>query len=1388
VSKESFIDRGFSEQKLALLASLLEQEGVAPLPALKPISRDLELPLSSAQMRLWLFDQLEPESAAYNIPVRHDFKGAFNLAAFERSLSEIVRRHEALRTCYLRIDGRPVQKIAAPDSIRVPVVDLQAKLQGLPEAAREQELATLALAYARDPFDLGKAPLLRARLLRVAPDEHVLLLNVHHIAFDWWSFGVFEKELAALYDAFCGGAKDSPLPDLLVQYVDFTAWQQEQLQGEVLQHHLDYWQDKLSGELPPLELPTDNPRPAIHTYRGSIVVSALSRKLTDAIKALSHREGVTLFATLLAAFKALLQRYTREEDILVGVPIAGRNRPEAEELIGFFVNTLVMRTDLSGDPTFRQLLRRVHETALGAYAHQELPFEKLVEVLNPKRDSSRSPLFQVMLSMLNTPMQPLQLHGLEDRRTMLDSGTSKFDLTLYAIEEPSGLSFTCEYNTDLFHPDRIERLLGHLEVLLEGVVSDPDRRLSELSLLTSKERRQILVDWNDTQAVYPRDLTLQQLFEAQVERTPKRVAVEFEGKQLTYGELNQRANQLAHHLRTLAVGPTTLVGICSERSLEMVVGLLGILKAGAAYVPLDPAYPKERLAFMVEDGQLRVLLTGGDVTARLPEHAAGIVSLDSDAQEISRQSQANLAGEATATDLAYVIYTSGSTGKPKGVQIPHRAVVNFLTSMRQGPGLTDRDVLLSVTTLSFDIAALEIFLPLTVGARLVLASREVASDGRRLAEQLSKCGATTMQATPATWRLLLESGWAGSAQLKIFCGGEALDRDLANQLLKKGAALWNLYGPTETTIWSASHRVECESSGAVPIGRPIANTQIYLLDRNLQPVPVGVPGELHIGGDGLACGYLNRPELTAEKFIPDPFSEDRTAWVYKTGDLARYLPDGVIECLGRNDYQVKIRGFRIELGEIEAVLGRHSAVRKAVVVAREDMPGEKRLVAYIVPKDIGALKSETPLIDGLRNFLREKLPPHMVPPFIVFLEKLPLTPNGKIDRRALPSPDHAQSTGAQGSVAPRDPLEQSLAQIWSKVLNVKKIGIYDNFFDLGGHSLLAVRITAEIERLFERTLPLAIFLQSPTLADLADVLRKKDWKPSWSSLVPIRPGGSRPPLFLMHSHGGNVLEYYPLAEHMESDQPVFALQAHGLDGHIVRERSFEEMVEAHLVELRSLQPEGPYFLGGYCLGGLLALEAAHQLRALGEEVAMVVLIQTMNPTYARFSPDLSIFQRAWYLAAKRIDLELAYLRHRGATHIIERFRRTKDIAVARTAIALDSLTGNGHGPRKGTSMAHTLEMLAIEHDRARMRYVLRPYNGHVLLFRASKQISGLMADSALGWREVLTGKLDIREIPGHQETMLLEPNVACLAKELTEQLHTVQYSTGLEKDASFFVP
>jgi amino acid adenylation domain-containing protein len=1369
MNKDSFKGSGFSEQKLALLASMLEKEGVPKAPRPERIPRSGELPLSSAQMRLWLFDQLEPASSAYNIPIQHEFKGHFDLAAFERSVSEIVRRHEALRTSYLKVDGRPVQKINPPELFRIPLVDLRS----LPEAAREQEVARLVSMDARQPYDLGNAPLMRARLLKLAPDEHVLLLNFHHIAFDWWSVGVFEKELAALYDSFLRGEEASPLPELPLQYVDFAAWQRQWLQGEILQEQLAYWQKKLSGTLPVLELPTDHPRPAIQTYNGSFLCSTLSGKLTESLKILSQREGLTLFTTLLAAFKVLLQRYTGQDDIVVGAPIAGRNSAEIEGLIGFFVNTVVMRTDLSGDPTFRQLLRRVQETTLGAYAHQDLPFDKLVEVLNPERNASHSPMFTVMLSMLNTPVQPLHLSGLQHRRVLPTNGASKFDLTLFAIEEPQGLSFICEYNTDLFRADAIERLLGHLEVLLEGIVSDPDRRLSELPLLTAKERQQIVIGWNDTQVAYPQHVLLHDLFEAQVERTPEAVAVEYDGKQLTYLELNQRANQLAHHLRTLGVGPDTLVGVCMERSLEMVVALYGVLRAGGAYVPIDPDYPQERIGYMLEDAGLSVLLTQSRIVGRLPAYGAKTLCLDDGWDQIAGKETANPAKVTTPDNLAYMIYTSGSTGKPKGAMNTHRAICNRLLWMQGQYHLTEADRILQKTPASFDVSVWEFFWPLLTGARLVLAKPGGHQDPAYLISLITEQRITVAHFVPSMLAIFLaESGVERCVSLRhVICSGEALPFNLQEQFFKLlSAQLHNLYGPTEAAVdvthWTCRRDDE---RNIVPIGRPVANTQIYILDKYLQPVPIGVSGDLYIGGAQVGRGYHNRPDLTAEKFVPDPFSADPAARMYKTGDLCRWLSDGNVEYLGRSDFQVKVRGLRIELGEIEAVLDRHQAVRQCVVVAQEKT-GDKVLVAYVERQQTEL----TLAVSDLRAYLSEHLPAYMVPSIFVVMEKLPLSPNGKIDRKALPAPDQGRIEGAGEFVAPRDPLEQMLAQIWSKILGVRRIGIHDNFFELGGHSLLAVRIMAEIERLVKKRLPLATFLQAPTIGDLADVLRKEDWKHSWSSLTPIRAGGSKPPLFLMHSHGGNVLEYYPLAKYLEADQPVYALQARGLDGNIIKDQSFETMATAHLAELRSLQPEGPYFLGGYCLGGLLALEAAQQLSAAGEEVALVLLIQSINPTYAHFRSDLTIFQRGWCRTTKRVDLELEYLRHRGANHILERCRRTWDIARARSEIKFDDWTSNGHSRQKPRSMAHTLEMLAIEHDKARIRYVPRPYGGPVVLFRASKQLSGLMTDSTLGWKDVLHGKFEIFEVPGHQETMLSDPNVSVLAEKMTAQLHAAQ--------------
>ena len=759
--------------------------------------------------------------------------------------------------------------------IVAPAVPIKLSLLDLTDIAeekREKEALRLAGEESKRPFILTAGPLLRAVLYRLSERQHVLLVLMHHIITDGWSMAIFGRELAALYAAFLEG-KPSPLAEMPLQYADFAVWQREWLKGERLEKQLAYWKRQLEG-VTDLELPTDRLRPAVQTYRGDHISLNISGKLTNRLKALSRQEGVTLFMVLLGAFQLLLHRYSGQDEIAVGTPIANRNRSEIEGLIGFFVNTLVLRSDLKGDPSFRELLGRVREVALGAYAHQDLPFEKLIEELKPERDLSKTPLFQVMLALQNVPSATLELAGLEIESLEVRSKTAKFDLMLSMAEENGELRGELKYSADLFHPETILRMAGHLKSLLEGIAANPEARLSELPLLTAEERRQLLVEWNETRTEYPRDKCIHRLFEEQVERTPDALALIFENQRLTYRELNARANQLAHHLQKLGVGPEALVGLFVDRSLNMVVGLLGILKAGGAYVPLDPGYPRERLAFMLEDAHGTVLLTQARLRAALPANAPHAVCLDTDREMIADEAETNPPTRVAGGNLAYVIYTSGSTGKPKGVQVPHRAVVNFLSSMRHEFGLDSRDGLLAVTTLSFDVAGMELFLPLCLGARVILAGRDAARDGRQLGEKLEETRATVLHLTPVTWRMLVEAGWQGAGELKMLCGGEALTRSLANELLGRSDRLWNLYGPTETTIWSTMSRVDGEGE-VVPIGRPIANTQVYILDAYLQPTPIGVPGELHVGGPGLARGYLNRPDLTADKFIPDPTVESR---------------------------------------------------------------------------------------------------------------------------------------------------------------------------------------------------------------------------------------------------------------------------------------------------------------------------------------------------------------------------------------------------------------------------------------------------------------------------------------------------------------------------------
>ena len=1080
-----------------------------PAGAAEPPS---ELPLSHGQRAIWFLHQLAPSSTAYNIASAVRIPAELDAAALGRAFQLLAERHPSLRACFPTAGGEPVQRIRSQIEVPFQTVDGA----GWSDARLD---AALAEASAQ-PFNIERDPLLRVALYSRSAQDHVLLLVVHHLVVDFWSLAVLLEELGACYAEARGGAPGA-LPPLRAQYADYMRWQTETLAGAEGQRLWSYWQTQLAGDLPALDLPADRPRPPAQTYRGAAQALRLDHGLSQRLKDFSRAQGVTLYTTLLAGFQVLLHRYTGQRDILVGSPTAGRSRADLARLVGYFVNPVVLRADLSGDPSFRRFLDQVRQTVQDAFAHQDYPFPLLVERLQPNRDPSRSPIFQVLFTLQKVPLLDspelaafavgadgarISLGGLELESVALEQRSAQFDLALAAAETPQGLVFSMQYNSDLFDAATVARMLGHLRILLEHSVDQPDQRVSRLPLLPGDERDQILRGWNATQAAYPSESCIHELFEAQAARTPDAPALVFEHQRISYGELNRRADLLARRLRPLGVAPGALVGVCVERSVEMVVGLLAVLKAGAAYVPLDPLYPRDRLASMLQDSGAAVLLTQSSLAGWLPEVPLRRVLLDTGEGLPADGAPPQDARRAASADLAYVIYTSGSTGTPKGVQIPHGAVINFLDSMRRQPGLAAHDVLVSVTTLAFDIAALEIFLPLTTGAQLVLSSRAVAMDGVRLAALLASSGATCMQATPATWRLLIDSGWAGDRGLKILCGGEALPRDLANALIERCGELWNMYGPTETTIWSTTGRME-RADGPVPIGGPIANTQLYLLDAQLNPTPVGVPGELYIGGDGLARGYFGRPELTAERFVPNPFGAELKTQnakrntdsprLYRTGDLARYRLDAEgrpwIEFLGRIDHQVKVRGFRIELAEIETLLNGHPAVLESVVTAqRWGGSDDQRLAAYVVlaaeAGEQAAGSSGSPVTQVLRAALREKLPDYMVPSVFVMLEALPRTPNGKIDRKALPPPGEARTSAEASYVAPRGELERTIARIWQDVLGLEQVGTNDNFFDLGGHSILMVRVHARLQEAVQRELSMVELFQYPTVGALARYL------------------------------------------------------------------------------------------------------------------------------------------------------------------------------------------------------------------------------------------------------------------------------------------------------------
>jgi amino acid adenylation domain-containing protein len=1197
-----------SEDRQALLNKLLSgriPNTPLPVEAIPNRATKHAVPLSFGQQQLWLLAQLMPDTPVYTECVTIHLPGPLDVTVLEKSYTEILRRHEAWRTSFPSVDGQPVQLIHPASPVSLPLVDLR----HLPEAERETRALQLVTEDARRPFDLASGPLHREMLVRLSDEQHRLFLTLHHIIFDGFSlYQVFLPELQTLYNAFLQG-QTSPLPELPIQYADFTLWQRKQFQEKIRAEQLAYWKKQLEDAPSMLQLPTDRPRPAQLTYHGAMQPFSLSKQLTTSLKDLSRREGGTLYVTLVSAFLALLYRYSQQSDILIGTAVSDRKLPEVQGLMGYFLNTLVLRTNLSGNPTFRTLLKQVREVTLDALTHQDVPFEYIVKELQPERSLNQNPLFQVMISL--EPPLTLLPSGWTLTQMDVETDSAKFDLSLELDDRPEGIIGRFEYNTDLFDASTITRMAGHWQTLLQGIVADPEQKLEELPLLTETERHQILIEWNDTARLYPQNVCVHHLIEAQVERTPDAPAVLFEEQQITYRELNQRANQLAHYLRKCGVGPDVPVGICMERSMEVVVALLAILKAGGAYVPLDPSYPSDRLSFMVQDSSMPVLLTQHHLLQRIPTQGIQVCCLDSDSDrsDITQESEENPVSKVSAENLAYIIYTSGSTGQPKGVMIPHRAVCNHMFCFQEQFHLTSNDRILQKTAISFDPSVNEFFAPLMVGAQMVLARPEGQRDSEYLVQTIIKHRITLIQVVPTLLQmLLLEPDFGRCTSLRdVICGAEVLlatDADRFLALLP--ANLYNLYGPTEVcidaTIWQCKRGSKTQS---VPIGRPEANAQTYILDKYLHPVPVGVPGELYIGGAGLAHGYMNRPELTAERFISNPFSNDPQARLYKTGDLVRYRADGAIEFLGRVDQQVKIRGFRVELGEIEAAMRQHPAVQETLVMLREDIPGDKRLVAYVILRE-----QQIASANDLQSYLMQRLPTYMVPSTIVPLEKLPLMPNGKVDRQALPA---SQQVGAirevdSAFVAPTTIMQYQLVAIWEELLEARPIGIRDNFFHLGGHSLVAVWLIQRMHQVFGKKLSLATLFAHPTIEQLAIALELQEGPRPRVPLVAVQSIGTKRPFFYLHGDRTLGSFYcFTLARALGPDQPFYALGPYGFDDEILP-KSVEEMAAAHIEVMRSVQPEGPYLIGGWCIGALMAYEVARQLDEAGQAVDALILM------------------------------------------------------------------------------------------------------------------------------------------------------------------------------------
>ena len=1359
------------EQRALLEKRLLARRAGAPVDKIPRRDPAEPCPLAATQQRLWFLDRLNPGSAVYNEPSALRLEGALDAAALGRALDEIVARHEVLRTVFTVVHGEPRQVVQPPRSLVLDAVDFSA----LADAARSAEVARVLTEVATRPFDLTADLMLRACLIRLTPEEYILLLVKHHIASDSWSASVLWSELEALYAAFSTG-KPSPLPPLPIQYADFALWQRRWLEDGVLERQIAYWRGKLDGVPPELGLRGDRPRPEVQTHRGDRVSRLLPIELAESLKALGQAEGATLFMVLLTALAVLLYRYTGRDDLIIATPVAGRTRLEIEPLIGFFVGTLPLRVSLGDQPTARELLDRVRKTALEAYANQDVPFDRLVEALAPERSRNRSPLVQVLLALQNARGALPALRGLRISRVPVGTETAKFDLSVHVMETSWGLDVTAIHSAELFDAGTIARLLEHLEILLGAIVANPDCRVSMLPMLGASERQQLLVEWNRTEHDSARPATIHGMVAAQIARTPAAPAVVHQGTTLSYAELGGRARALAQRLREMGVGREVLVAVCLPRSPALVVALLGVLEAGGAYVPLDPDHPDERLRLVLEDARAGIVLTDETQRRRLGEGPWRAVYVDGETATEGLLHGASHTPDDSA-HLAYVAYTSGSTGRPKGVLCTHGGAANYLAFVLDTYGLGVQDVVLPRSSVAFDASVREIFGTLAAGALLVFLDDGQVRDPRTLLAGVRAHGATILTVVPSLLRALITeaeaTGPVPSLRLLLVAGEPllALDVERAREHLAPRAEVVNQYGPTECTIISTFHvaRPEVDHRHVVPIGRPVWNARLFVLDAHREPVPIGVPGELYIGGVGVARGYLGAPGLTAERFPPDPFSNRPGARMYRTGDVVRYLPDGTLEILGRRDNQVKVRGNRIELEEIEAVLRRCPGVREAVVALWPPGDAEGDLAAYVVPD-----APETLSAHAVRAHARAHLPRYMEPRYIELLRALPLTSIGKMDRVALPPPGSGNQSD-RAYVLPRIPLEWQIARVWEEILGVRPVGATDDFFELGGHSLLAVRMMQGLERECGRSLPLTALFTVPTVEGLARALLRQEVTRFRTFLTPVIKEGDRPPFFFLHGdYNGGGFYSLALARGLDPGQPFIAVHPHPLVDRSMPP-SVPVMAAELVAEIRGMQPHGPYRLGGHCNGGVVAFEVARQLVEAGEQVDALVVIDAAA-------------RNARFRALRGLARALAAVRGLEPAEEADLFVRLRDRSVAmvwRLAAWIPrlgqrgaSVTGappqaggeasEGEQERRPALVSWPESEPVREYRRIVRAHVPGFYSGRVTVLVPER---ALQRHSELGWSRVAR-QVEVRTVPGEHLTAITQ-HAPAVAERLRECLRLV---------------